>query len=68
MRLVWRMPAPSIMTQWRGPDAQVIAAAIANPQTPIAAIIGPPGSTGAAGPAGPAYDMSAAVIDAGTYN
>jgi hypothetical protein len=75
MRLVWRMPPPAIVLQWRGPDARILAAQIANPipnpQTPLAAIIGPPGmpgAPGAQGPAGPAYNWDTAVIDAGTYN
>ncbi len=71
MRLIWRMPAPALTLQWRGPDARTIAAAATNRQIPLAAIIGPPGSIGpqgATGPVGPAYDLAAAVIDGGTFN
>lgn len=71
MRLRWRMPVPVIAVQWRGPDARILAAAITNPHTPLAAIIGSPGiagTSGAQGPAGPMYNLDTAVIDAGTYN
>jgi hypothetical protein len=62
MLLRWRMPGPPIKTVWRGDDGTVAAQLAADPETPIAAIIGP------AGPPGTAFDLASAVIDAGTFN
>lgn len=47
MILRWRKPALSVTTRWRGPDGRVFASAQANPETPVAAIIGPKGEPGA---------------------
>lgn len=51
--LRWRVPPPTIRTRWRGP-AGLAEAVRRAPETPIAAIIGPPGD---AGPAGPEIDI-----------
>lgn len=50
MVLRWRKPDPLLVLQWRGPDDSVSATAQANPDAPIATIIGPPGSGASAGP------------------
>jgi hypothetical protein len=62
MALRWRMPPPPIVLQWRGEQAGTAAYVAANQSPPIAAVIGPPG------PPGPSFDLSAAVIDGGTFN
>lgn len=51
--LRWRRSDPAISTQWRGADGAMLAAVASAPETPFAAIIGPPGVAGAQGPAGP---------------
>ncbi len=63
--LTWRRPDPPIITRWRGPTGRTAVTAAANPPTPVATIIGPPG---VAGPAGPTPDLTAAVLDGGTFN
>lgn len=71
MLLQWRMPDPPIGTQWRGPDGMIAAVVAANPPSPLAIIIGPPGSAGPVGPVGPEgppFDINAAVFDGGTFN
>jgi hypothetical protein len=50
--LQWRQPAPPVVTRWRGVDAAMLAAVALRPETPVAAVIGPPGPAGAAGAAG----------------
>ncbi len=45
LALRWRVPGRRILTRWRGPSG--LAEAVArNPETPVAAIIGPPGPPG----------------------
>lgn len=51
--LRWRVPDPPIVTRWRYLD-QVTAATVARaPETPLAAIVGPPGERGLTGADGP---------------
>lgn len=52
--LRWRQPPPLMTTRWRGPDGSLSAAYEANPSTPIASLIGPPGEKGDPGIPGPA--------------
>jgi hypothetical protein len=66
--LRWRFPGPQVTLRWRGADRILAVQLAANPDAPIAAIIGPAGLAGPAGPAGPAYDLDNAVIDGGTFN
>jgi hypothetical protein len=48
LTLRWRVPDRRIITRWRGPSG--LAERIArNSETPVAAIIGPPGPPGSAG-------------------
>ncbi len=48
MPLRWRKPPPRIVTQWRGPSAASVQAQSVLRETPLAAIIGPPGQAGPA--------------------
>jgi hypothetical protein len=69
--LQWRRPPPAVVVRWRGQDGAMLSAAPFDPPAPLAAIIGPPGTAGPAGPQGPdgpPFDISAAVIDGGTFN
>jgi Collagen triple helix repeat (20 copies) len=52
--LRWRQPDPPIVTRWRGVDAAMLASVARDDQTPVAAVIGPPGAPGATGAAGAA--------------
>ena len=47
--LQWRQPDPALVLRWRGPADEMMMAIAANPQTAIAAVIGPPGASGAGG-------------------
>ena len=50
--LRWRVPNRAIVTRWSGP-AGMTEALTRLPETPIAALIGPPGPQGPQGPQGP---------------
>jgi hypothetical protein len=52
LTLRWRVPPRLVQTRWRGPGG-MMQALVRDPLTPVAAIIGPPGSTGPQGPIGP---------------
>lgn len=50
--LQWRQPDPAIVLRWRGPTDEMMMAIAANPQTAVAAVIGPPGASGGGGGGG----------------
>ncbi len=63
MALVWRMPDPALITQWRGPDGRMVPSALAVPPMPLATLVGPPGVAGPPGATGPIAEL----IDCGTF-
>jgi hypothetical protein len=71
LALQWRMPEPALAVRWRGPEGALLAQIAANPAASVPTIIGPPGSIGPPGPQGPQgpqADLTAAIIDGGTFN
>ena len=68
MLLQWRRPEPVVVLRWRGAEGAIAAMAAAKPPVPVPTLIGPPGVAGPPGPQGPAADLSAAVLDGGTFS
>jgi hypothetical protein len=68
LALQWRRPDPALVMRWRGADSGLAVQITTNPPRPVPTIIGPPGIAGPAGPQGPQADLTAAVIDGGTFN
>ena len=68
MLLQWRRPEPVVVLRWRGAEGAIAAMAAAKPPVPVPTLIGPPGVAGPPGPPGPAADLSAAVLDGGTFS